>query len=391
MKVAYISAYFDGTGYSNWAIRNALALDSVGVDVACKSVSLTPNKTQPPERILELHQKDSNNVDVAIQYVLPHMFHANSKVKNIGAFCWETTNFKYSSWANKCKIVDEIWTTCGQARKAINDSGVSKPTFVFPVPQPELKDNVEPLIIPEAKDKCIFYFIGELSKRKNIESLLRSYFLAFTKRDNVVLFIKTYKGGESAEAVKQKIKQTIEYIKVNSKLGAVANYPPVLVDTLYWSDGRIQQLHAMGDVFCTATKGESWAIPAADAMSFGNPVIAPAWGSFCDLMCEEDTFQQNVDTNLFDISKQPSCGRLIPGRLVPVFGQEGFVDLYTSREDWFEVDVRAYANEMRGLYTEWQNTNLWNMACVCKKNMERFSFENVGNQMKTRLEAIVCQ
>ena len=386
MKVACISAYFDGTGYSNWAIRNALALDSVGVDVVCRSVTLTPNKTQPPERILELHQKDLNNVDVAIQYILPHMFHANSKVKNIGAFCWETTNFKYSSWANKSKLMDELWTTCGQTRKAINDSGISKPTFVFPVPQPELPDNIELLRISGTEDKCVFYCIAELSKRKNIESLLRAYFLAFTKRDNVALVIKTYKSGESAEAVKQKLKQTIEYIKVNSKLGAVANYPPVIVDSMYWSEDRIRQLHVMGDVFCTASRGESWCIPAADAMSFGNPVLAPAWGSFPDLLCENDTFQQNVDTNLFEISKQPDCGRLVPGVLVPVFGQDGFVDLYTSKEDWLEVDIRAYVHEMRDLFIEWQNTRLASMAHACRRNMKRFSFENIGDLMKERLE-----
>ncbi len=389
MKVACISVFKDGTGYAHAATRQALALDAVGVDVVCRSIHLTPHTIQLSDKMEELHCKDLNDVDVAIQYILPHMFHANSKVKNIGAFCWETTNFKYSSWSNKCKLMDELWTTCGQARKAINDSGVSKPTFVFPVPQPELSDNIEHLKISEADGKCVFYTIAELSKRKNIESLLRAYFLAFTKRDNAVLVVKTYKGGESAESVKQKIKTTIEYIKVHSKLGPAANYPPVIVDSMYWTEDRIKQLHVLGDVFCTASRGESWAIPAADAMSFGNPAIVPAWGSFPDLMCEENSFQQNVDTNLFDISKQPSCGRLIPGRLVPVFGQEGFVDLYTSREDWFEVDIRFYADQMKDMFIEWQNTNLWNTTHACKRNMERFSFENVGNKMKKRLEALL--
>ncbi len=388
MKIAYISVYFDGTGYSQWAIRNALALDSIGIDVVCRSITLTPNKAQPPKKILELHEKDLNNVDIAIQCILPHMFHVNSSVKNIGQFTWETTNFKMSSWANKIKLVDEIWTSSNQAQKAMNDSGVSKPTFVFPIPQPEPEKNIEPLRIEGTEGKCIFYFIGELSKRKNIESLLRAYFLAFTKRDNAVLVVKTYKGGESAESVKQKIKQTIEYIKVNSKLGAIANYPPVIVDTMYWDENRIKQLHAMGDVFCTATKGESWAIPAADAMSFGNPVIGPQFGSFPDLMCQEGTFQQNIDTNLFEISKQPDCGRLISGVLVPVFAQDGFVDLYTSKEDWFEVNIRAYAHAMNDFYIEWQNTRFGSIAQACKRNMKRFSFENVGSQIKQRLEEL---
>ena len=387
MKVACISVFKDGSGYSEAATRQALALDAVGVDVVCRSVHLTPHVVPLSNKMEDLHRKNLNGVDVAIQYILPHMFHANSKVKNIGAFCWETTNFKYSSWPNKCKLMDELWTTCGQARKAMNDSGVSKPTLVFPIPQPEPEKNVEPLRIEGTEGKCIFYFIGELSKRKNIESLLRAYFLAFTKRDNVALVIKTYKGGESAEAVKQKIKQTIEYIKVNSKLGSIANYPPVIVDSMYWPDSRIQQLHAMGDVFCTASRGESWAIPAADAMSFGNPVIASAWGSFPDLMCEKDSFQQNIDTNLFEISKQPDCGRLVPGVLVPVFAQDGFVDLYTSKEDWFEVNIRSYSHEMRDLFIEWQNTRFASMAHACHRNIKRFSFENVGNQMKERLEA----
>ncbi len=395
MKVAYISVFFDGTGYSNAAQRSVLALDAVGVDVACRSVHLSPNLTILPKRLQELHKKDMQNVDVTIQHILPHMFHVTNKTKNIGSFSWETTHFKSSSWRNKCELMDAIFTSCVQAEAAIKNSRVSKPTYVLPYPVDLNSYNfdVEELPVKEFKNKCVFYTIAELSQRKNMSGLILAYLSAFSYRDDVVLFIKTYKNGVKGQQVTSELHNLINEIKARAKLSGQDRYPQIIIAGDYWDDNRLQSLHQSSDVFCSTAKGESWCLPAIDAMAFGNPVIASKWGSFPGIMSKNLAFEDGSQTFCVPGGNKhdeflSDCGWLIDGHLVPVFGQEGFKDLYTARESWFSVDTFKFADAMNEAYKLWQNNKLKNFIDPCKRNLERFSYKNIGNQMKEVLKNI---
>ena len=54
MKVLYIGHYKENGGWSQAATDQILALDSVGVDVACRNVTLTQDKENVHPKILEL-------------------------------------------------------------------------------------------------------------------------------------------------------------------------------------------------------------------------------------------------------------------------------------------------------------------------------------------------
>jgi len=62
MKVLYIGHYKEFGGWSQAATDNILALDSVGIDVVCRNVTLTKDKDDINPRILQLEQKDSKTV-----------------------------------------------------------------------------------------------------------------------------------------------------------------------------------------------------------------------------------------------------------------------------------------------------------------------------------------
>ena len=87
MKILYIGHYKENSGWSQAAIDYILSLDSAGLDIVCKNIKLTNNEYNIPERILELEQKDSKNIDYCIQHVLPHHLVATTKFKkNISYF-----------------------------------------------------------------------------------------------------------------------------------------------------------------------------------------------------------------------------------------------------------------------------------------------------------------
>ena len=62
MKVLYISNYKDGTGWGNAAADYILAMDSVGIDVVCKSITFNGEKGEVDPRILELERKSIRNI-----------------------------------------------------------------------------------------------------------------------------------------------------------------------------------------------------------------------------------------------------------------------------------------------------------------------------------------
>ena len=94
MKVLYISNYKDGTGWGNAATDYILAMDSVGIDVVCRSISFNGEKGEVHPRILELERKSSRHSNVCIQHLLPHMLDYNGRFeKNIALYESETSNF----------------------------------------------------------------------------------------------------------------------------------------------------------------------------------------------------------------------------------------------------------------------------------------------------------
>ena len=63
MKVLYIGHFTEGTGWSKAARDNVKSLQSVGVDVVCRNISLSQNSDKQIEEIMHLFNHDVKNVD----------------------------------------------------------------------------------------------------------------------------------------------------------------------------------------------------------------------------------------------------------------------------------------------------------------------------------------
>ena len=59
MKVLYIGHYREDTGWAQAARDYILAMDSVGIDVVCRNVTLTQWSEDIPQRIKHLESKNS--------------------------------------------------------------------------------------------------------------------------------------------------------------------------------------------------------------------------------------------------------------------------------------------------------------------------------------------
>jgi len=376
MKIAYLSVYRDGTGYANAAINNILALEAGGFDVVCRPVTLTgiKDKNSP---VQHLENKDMQDVDVCIQHILPSMFQYKSGVKNIGFFAWETSHFRRSNWAHCCNLMDEIWVPCEHNKQACIDSGVTVPIKVFPhsCRLAKFQQELKPLPIKEAENKFVFYTVGEMTKRKNFASLIRSYYTAFTNRDDVLLLIKTNVPGKSDAEGAAQLKAMCDQIKTELHIyGDKDKYPKIAIATRRLLEEDLARLHVTCDCFVLPSRGEAWAIPAHDAMGFGNPVLLSNHGGFIDLVGE-------------------SAGKdsLIEGQMTPCFGMsDGMKEIYTGDEYWFDPSIPDLVSKMQTLYYVYTDEGNMLPSLIAESVRDqafKFSHQEVGKIAKELLDA----
>jgi len=383
MKICYLGVYRDGSGYAVQSINNMLAMEAGGIDVVARAIKLSPQSNHElAKRVEHLEQKTTDDVDVVVQHVLPHQFEYKAGVRNIGMFDWETTHFGRSNWGHCCNLMDEIWVPSTQNAQAVKDSNVSVPVKIFPCACDTTRfDNPPtPLEIKKLKNKCVFYVIGEMTRRKNLVGVLRAFYTAFTLRDDVALVIKTSVPGKSPDEATELLRSTIDDVK-KSLHTYVRHpyYPPVVCITDFLPDQKLDQLHVACDVFVLASHGEAWGIPAHDAMGFCNPVILSNWGSFPELTYPQAAEYWEPETHRFKWPGEIDCGWLIKGQLTPCFGHtNSFPDLYTGEEYWFDPDMEHLIHCMRQAYSEWQDGFLSARQRAAQRRAREFSHEKVG-------------
>lgn len=383
MKVAYISVFRDGTGYANAAVNNMFAMEAGGIDVVARAVKLSQSENHElAKRVEHLENKNTDNVDVVIQHILPHLFEYKAGVKNIGFFAWETSHFRRSNWSYCCNLMDEIWVPSLQNAQAVLDSNVNVPVKILPhaCDTTRFDNQPDPFDIPVLQGKCVFYVIGEMTRRKNIVAILRAFYSAFSLREDVALVIKTNIPGKIPSEAMDILKTTVEDIKRSLHMYIKhPYYPSVVCMTDFLPDKQLDQLHAACDIFVSASHGEAWGIPAHDAMGFGNPVILSNWGAFPELTNSEAIKYWKPLDHKFIHSGGIDCGWLVRGQLTPCFGMvDSFPDLYTGDELWFDPDIEHLIECMRRAYLEWQNNTLHIRGKAAKERASEFSYEKVG-------------
>lgn len=369
MKIAYLNPFNDGTGYANAGIRTILAMDSVGLDVRPVEFKLANQTVPAPQRVQQLAGKPYEKPDVIIQHMLPPGFVYRAGAKNIGFFHCETTHFIPSKWQHYANLMDELWVSCRQNIEALKESGVTKPIRYVPIGQdPFFYDQeFKPLDIQTNNNDNVytFYSISDWSHRKNVETVIKAYFLAFSRNDNVRLILKCYIDGHNWNDSEKIITERINQIKIElGKYGNPKEYPPIVLITNYLSDDEINRLHATGNCCVFAERGAAWNLVAFDAMGFGNDVIASNWGGQTEFM--------DGSNRLF----------LIDGKMIPVEKMQNcpYKGVYHCSSEWFDPYLDELAHTMSSMYNHkvTKSENKQNRAELLRE----FSLESVGEKIK---------
>ena len=370
MKVLYLGCYRDGTGWAHAAIDYILSLDAAGIEVVPRFIKLNENNGEVPRRIDELERNSDKNCDIVIQHILPHQVDYRGEFdKNISLYVAETDNCKNSAWPDRINLMDEAWVpNIHLAENFTKNSNMMTKHFVIPhaCDTSKYQKSYNKLDIPFLKNKFVFYYIGEITRRKNVGAILKAFHSEFDINENVELLIKGHIPGQSANETESHLRDMSNKVKDGLKIHRQgSSYHQEVFVCDYLSEDQIFDIHNTCDCFVSASFGEAWGIPIFDAMAMGNTPIC------CDNGGPSDFLKGG--------------GILTPCREEPCFGVfDSFDDLYTAKENWYSIDINAMKKNMRQIF---ENSKVReDIASQGINSAYDYSYMNVGSLMKKTLE-----
>lgn len=326
-------------------------------------------------RILELESKSSRGCNVCIQHILPHMLDYNGGFDlNVALYFSETDSIAHSAWNDRLNLMDLVIGCNRQMVEAARASFVTARYAIVPIPCEisRYAQEYEPLQrVRHLKEEgqFVFYTIGEMVRRKNLQGLLKAFHTEFAPEEPVSLVIKTSRPGMTPHETHKHMLAFCNEIKRGLKLyggGTAEHYKQEVIITDKLSSEDIFRLHATCDCFVQPSYGEAWSIPAFDSMAMGKTPIVTDWSGYRDYVDSE-------------------TGWLVPASREQVFGiEDSFIDLYTGKESWAACDHLALRRAMREAYED-EDRRQCKAAGGVKKATE-FSYEKVGKLMREVLE-----
>ena len=189
----------------------------------------------------------------------------------LAMFFWEESLVPQDIVQILNESTDGVLVASQFVRRALRQSGLERPVFVMPLGLP-LTPTKERATGSVAKNKPFrFLHVSSAFERKGVDVLLEAYGHAFTSRDGVELYIKTF-----ANPHHDIQRQVSDW---RAKLQAP---PSVVIDISELDDVQMVVLYQSADAMVLPSRGEGFGLPAARALAMGTPLITTAGSGQAD-------------------------------------------------------------------------------------------------------------
>ncbi len=273
MQLQY-HGYWNHTGYSIAAQDYVLAMRKARPEIDIKIHYLnTVTRSGMSDNRFQLFQSfqkvPTREPFMNLFHSIPQRYRRHRDAKKHVGFCiFETVN-PPKDWINRMNEMDEIITASAFNQNMFKANGCIKPVHVVPHcfdPNMFNKD-----VRDEGRYNLrTFISVGTWKTRKNWETLIKAFYDAFEKKDNVCLLIKTDKP--------QDLKSLVMRTKRNSEWRAKDTAPVYAEEKSNCKFEDIPKIMKKGDIYINASLGEGFGIPIMHAMALGLPVITPRFG-----------------------------------------------------------------------------------------------------------------
>jgi len=262
---------------------SAAALASGGTDL-----SLAPTTAhefgpeRDPEKLGPVWESLGAPLPGAAEVHVRHQFPPNFDAPPSGALVlWQPWEFGAvpKAWIDPIRArVDEVWVPTTYVARCFERSGIPRERIAV-VPYGVDVRRFAPSV-PKAslatKKKFKFLFVGGSLWRKGVDVLLRAYREAFTRADDVCLVVKEL--GADSFYRGQNLLGEIE------EMARSTTAPEVLVLREPFDHSSMPSLYAATDCLVHPYRGEGFALPVAEAMACGRPVIVTRGGATDDFV-----------------------------------------------------------------------------------------------------------
>lgn len=335
--IKYIAPFTNHSGYGEASRNYILALHRAGVPVTTELRSFEPNPPPvgtPAERKIlnELHGKDID-YDVVVVHLTPDLapaYKAKHPGKHVVSLTvWETSRL-HPVWVDSLNQMDEVWVPCEWNIKAFKESGVKVPIYKVPHGiNPNTYDNVDGFWVNGLEHTTfVFGTVFQWNARKNPEGLLRAYYNAFTKDDDVALVMKAYVGrGLTRDQEREYIGKWVKEVQRDMNL---PNLPKLFLLTDTFSTEKMKAFYNYCDAYVSLTRGEGFGLPMFEAGLAGKPVIATGMGGNMEFMNRDNSY----------------C---VPYQWTFVNDMSTFNPWYLGNQQWAEPNQVEAAKLMRGV------------------------------------------
>jgi len=257
----------------------------------------------------------------------------------------------------------EVWVYTNYLKETYVQSGVpAEKIHVIPcgVDPSLFHPDVIPLQLP-TKKHFRFLFVGGSIPRKGIDILLDCYLRAFSAADDVCLVVKDF-----AKATAYRDRNLADHIGV---IAQTPGAPEILYLDQDLSPQEVAGLYAACSCLVHPYRAEGFALPVAEAMAVGLPVIVPNHGAVLDFV-------------------DPQTGYLVPA-VEEVVPQKHVGEMQTVDNIRFtRIDRDALVATMRALVEDQARGREVGQRAA-RKIAQEFTWEKAAARVMERLRALV--
>ncbi|WP_153110916.1 FkbM family methyltransferase [Propionivibrio limicola] len=236
----------------------------------------------------------------------------------LALFFWEETHVPAHIVEHFETHFDAVLTASQFVKRALRNSGFSKPIVVIPMGVDHLASNPGAPLAPLPRaDRCRFLHVSSVFPRKGPDVLLNAWLRQFTADDAVELYIKTFPNPHND------IRRQWDELSAGHP-----NPPHITIDETPLDADQMRALYQSAHALVLPTRGEGFNLPAAEALALGLPVLVTGHGAHTDY-CNQQT------------------ATLIPFRFAPSASH-----LRTHESCWIEPDAESLGRQLKELHQE---------------------------------------
>jgi hypothetical protein len=334
MKILYIGNYRDSGSWGRVCRDYLIALIEAGADVVARPIlNIAPFVKSLDSRIRKAEDKDSDGAEICVQQLHhPHLLADTRFKKNVAIVGLRNipNKLEQNQILNQTKPFDDIIAVNPYTQLCTHSLG--DVTYQHPIDKTLVKDR-----LAVSEDRFVFYFIGKLTQRKNLDALLTAFHREFHRDEPVDLLIKTSCDIDPSQAMGI-INNHLNQIK--SKIGKYPNiekYKKEMIMLNELIDDNWGVIHNTGNCLVQPSYGEYTDLQTLIALNYGNQAIV---NSTPYLSIINDWKVIDVQSMVINV-EDSRCSNLT-----------NFEE--TKGTAWHEISTYALQNTMRQVY-EWKD------------------------------------